>query len=255
MVQKLSFMQILADVFPFGKQAEPARAVQSVTSKEEGMSEIAKQFGGDLTSKEAFEAYKAREVDISTKSNFLRTVGGYLNMITTSLGGMAIGLLALLTPLKALIPGATQTLAGLGGASGIMAFFIPISIAAVAFGIVTLAVGQYATRMETARQTDNSDFYTRRGSQIGAKLAAPIQAKIQSPILAKAIVEELNNNAVQTSAVRTDGRTWAQAVRENADNAIAEETAISKRKQDQSWGDSTRENQIDAAKQRAQAMQ
>jgi hypothetical protein len=244
MATEVSFMQTLADLFPF-KEKTQTLVQPHAKHGEEGMCDIAKQFEGDLTSKEAFEAYKAREVDINTKANFLRTIGGYMNMITTSLGGMAIGLLAMLTPLKALIPGAVTTLEAIGGGASIMSFFVPIAIAAVVFGVATLAVGQYATRMETARNTDNTDFYTRRGSQIGAKLAAPIQAQIQSPILAKAIVEELNNNVA-----RSDGKTWAQAVSENAEHATrAEHGQISVNEQadkqkptEKTWVDSTRQD-------------
>lgn len=165
----------LRDLFPFGKEYEaskneasraaaPAHAHETKDAKSGEYSSSLCAGTDDLLSKEAFERYKHREVSINTKTNFLVTLNGYLGMVTRGLGSLAVLTFAASTPLVNIIPGV-----GAGAAAAASGALLPIALAALAFGVVTLAIGQYTTRMQTGKNTDNTDWFQRRSAQMIGK--------------------------------------------------------------------------------------
>ena len=75
------------------------------------------------------------------------------------------------------------------------AAFWPLAIAAVVSGVATLAVGQYTTRLNTEKNTNNTDWFQKRSSaMIGQEVA-------------KALAEQKGK-----TTSRADGKSWVEAV-------------------------------------------
>ncbi len=178
----------LRDIFPFGRTDDrpplmnPPRSQNSSAPPENNHQE-------NVLSEASFQNYKRREVSVNTQTNFLMTLNGYLNRITMALGGLATLAAAPFIPFvgKVLV-----TLSPAAAAASAAAFW-PLMIGAVVFGVATLALGQYTTRLNTEKNTNNTDWFQKRNAaMIGQEVA-------------KALGEQKEKHIS-----RSDGKRWAE---------------------------------------------
>lgn len=198
-----NLMTALRDLFPFGKDyevtppTEAPRAQNSPTKKDNQE---------DVLSDESFQRYKRREVAVNTQTNFLTTLGGYLNRITMALGGLAALAAAPFIPYV----GAVITSLSPAAVAASTAAFWPLAIAAVVSGVATLAVGQYTTRLNTEKNTNNTDWYQKRNTaMIGQEVA-------------KALAEQKSK-----TTSRADGKSWAESVPQKQPQTSWQEAVVS----------------------------
>ncbi len=123
----------------------------------------------DVTSEESFQRYKQREIIINKRTDFFNQLNRYIGLAATGLGTLTVLSLAAATGVATMIGVSATSVAG--------AALLPLAASALAAIGAHLAISQYVVHMNTEKNTDNTDWYQRRNTELIGKSVAKALAE------------------------------------------------------------------------------
>lgn len=176
----------------------------------------------DVTSDASFQRYKQREIIINKRTDFFNQLNRYIGLAATGLGTLTVLSLAAATGVASMI--------GVSATSVAASALLPLAASALVAIGAHMAISQYVVHMNTDKNTDNTDWYQRRNTELIGKSVA------------KALAEEGIGATHDAPAKR-----WSETVNRNTKVSLEKPLELSSWKERESSRASEREKVLHSA--------